>query len=218
MKPVLSAEAAAELDQDAPAPVEALMERAGLAVALEAVRMGARYGDRVVVLAGPGNNGGDGYVAARYLRERGVAVEVRSLAEPSSSGATWGAAGAREAGVPIREWSKPGDTELVIDALFGGGFRHGLPSGVEPWMTAGLPVLAVEVPTGLDPSTGMVEEQAFTAAATVTFHAYKVGHVLGEGPERCGRVTVADIGLVGGRPELLLVEDGDAPRPVRART
>ena len=82
MKPIITPEEAARLDATATEPVETLMERAGLGVALAAVRMGAGYGTRVLALAGPGNNGGDAYVAARYLRRRGVAVEVRALGYP----------------------------------------------------------------------------------------------------------------------------------------
>ena len=93
MKLVITPEESARLDATATEPVEFSMERAGLAVALAAVAMGAAYGRRVVVLAGPGNNGGDGYVAARYLRRRGVAVEVHALAPPKSAGATWAGKG-----------------------------------------------------------------------------------------------------------------------------
>ena len=82
MKPVITPDESARLDAAATEPVEVLMERAGLGVALAAARMGARYGTRVLALAGPGNNGGDAYVAARYLRRRGVAVEVRGLGYP----------------------------------------------------------------------------------------------------------------------------------------
>ncbi|MFW2338528.1 MAG: NAD(P)H-hydrate epimerase, partial [Acidimicrobiia bacterium] len=71
MKPVLTAAQSAALDEASTEPVETLMERAGLGVALAAVEMGIGYGSRVIVLAGPGNNGGDGYVAARYLHNRG---------------------------------------------------------------------------------------------------------------------------------------------------
>ena len=84
MKPVITPEESARLDAAATDPVEVLMERAGLGVALAAARMGARYGTRVLALAGPGNNGGDAYAAARFLRRRGVAVEVRALAVPGS--------------------------------------------------------------------------------------------------------------------------------------
>ena len=84
MQPILTPEESADLDRAADVPVEVLMERAGLAVAIEAASMGVGYGDRVAVLCGPGNNGGDGYVAARHLVDRGASVRVHALAEPRS--------------------------------------------------------------------------------------------------------------------------------------
>ncbi len=76
----------------------------------------------------------------------------------------------------------------------------------------------MDIPSGLDPATGDLTDEAFHATRTVTFHALKVGHVIGSGPDVCGLVTVADIGLEGGNPELLLTEEDDAPRPSRPRT
>ena len=78
MKLVLTAEGSAEVDARVEGPLDAYMERAGVAVALEAADMGFGYGDRITVLAGPGNNGGDGYVAARVLASRGAAVQARA--------------------------------------------------------------------------------------------------------------------------------------------
>lgn len=220
MKPIITPEEAGRLDGAAGDPVEVLMERAGLAVALAAVRMGAGYGSRVLVLAGPGNNGGDGYVAARFLRRRGVAVEVRALGYPKGEGspARRAAVAAAAAGVPVRPLGVPEDADLVVDGLFGAGFRGELPEGVVPWTESGLPVLAIDLPSGVNGADGSVGGGAFTASRTVTFGALKVGHLLGEGPDRCGAVEVADIGLPEPRPELLLCEDGDAPVPSRART
>ena len=110
MKPVITPAESARLDGAATEPVEVLMERAGLGVALVAGRMGARYGSRVLALAGPGNNGGDAYVAARFLRRRGVAVEVRALGFPKGedSPARKAAAAAVAAGVPVRPLGGPG--------------------------------------------------------------------------------------------------------------
>jgi NAD(P)H-hydrate epimerase len=217
MRPVLTPAESARLDAAATEPVEVLMERAGLAVALAAVRHGAAYGRRVLVLAGPGNNGGDGYVAARHLAGRGVDVVVLRLAPPRTPAARW-AAGSLPGSVRVRPLGPPAAAELVIDALFGGGFREGVPGEVEPWFDHPAPVVAVDVPSGLDPATGTVAGGAFSAVETVTFHALRPGHLLGEGPDRCGRVTVADIGLAGGDPCLRVVEGADAPRPGRLRT
>lgn len=193
------------------------MDRAGWAVAQAAAGLGAGYGRRVTVLAGPGNNGGDGYVAARYLHYRGVATEVQYLAEPKTEVARRAAAAAAAAGVPIDFLRPPGRADLVIDAVFGGGFRGGIPAELAAWADFDAPVLAVDIPTGLSPADGTACGGGFRAVATVTFHALKPGHLLGEGPDRCGPVTVADIGLVGGVPELMVVEATDAPRPPRER-
>jgi ADP-dependent NAD(P)H-hydrate dehydratase / NAD(P)H-hydrate epimerase len=215
VKPVITPAEAARLDATGDIPV--LMERAGLAVALAAVGLGAQYGSTVAVLAGPGNNGGDGSVAARILHRRGVGVTLYLLAEPVTDPARQALARARQAGVTVRALGPPRPVDLVIDALFGGGYRPGLEPAVEAWFGTTAPVLAVDVPTGLDPLDGTVARAAFTATRTVTFHALRTGHLLGDGPDRCGLVTVADIGLQGGEPELLLAESIDTIRPPRLR-
>ena len=218
MRPIITPIEAARLDQESVVPIDSLMERAGRAVALAAVEMGARYGTRVTVLAGPGNNGGDGYVAARLLRQRGVGIQVLALDEPRTAVARTAMRKAGAAGVPIAALGPAHTTDLIIDAVFGGGLRSGMPAVLHEWIAAGLPVLAVDVPSGLDPASGEIVEGAFQARRTVTFHALKVGLVTGSGPDVCGVVTVADIGLQGGDPELLLTEEADAPRPSRSRT
>ncbi len=216
VKPVLSPAESARLDAESAVPIPVLMERAGVAVAHAAVRMGVGYGSRVAVLVGPGNNGGDGYVAADHLRRRGVAVDVLALAPPRTPTAVWAAA---RWGGPVGALGDPDrPVDMVIDAVFGGGFRGGVPQSLRPWMALDVPVLAVDVPTGLDPSTGVVDEAAFTAARTITFHTLAPGHLIGEGPDRCGEVEVSDIGLEGGEPEMWLVEADDADRPARGRT
>ena len=217
MQLVISPEESARLDREALAPVETLMERAGLGVAIAATELGAVYGARVSVLAGKGNNGGDGYVAARYLAGRGCAVTVHALA-PAVGPASNAAQRALAAGVRIVEIGDPTAADVVVDGLFGSGFRGELPDAVLPWTRHGAPVVAIDVPSGLDAATGLASRACFTARRTVTFHALKPGHVLGEGPERCGKVDVIDIGIEGGTPELLVCEDTDAPRPERART
>lgn len=219
MRLVITPEESNRLDAAATEPVVALMERAGMAVSLAAVEMGISYGARVSVLAGKGNNGGDGYVAARYLARRGVTVTVHARGAPAAgTPAAAAAARAIAAGVTVEPLAAPVPADLVIDALFGVGFRGALPADVLPWIDGSAPVLAVDVPSGLAAGSGEVLGAAFTAARTVTFHALKPGHLLGEGPERCGRITVADIGLIGGEPELRLCEEPDAPLPVRPRT
>ncbi len=218
MRPVITPAEAARLDREASAPVEVLMERAGYGVARHVASLGIGYGDRVAVLVGPGNNGGDGYVAARHLRRRGVAVEVHLLEMPKTPAARWAAGRAAAAHVPVRRLGRPSGETLVVDAVFGGGFRHGIPPALMPWIDADLPVVAVDVPTGLDPEDGTVLEKAFTALLTVTFGALRTGHVLGEGPDRCGRVEVVDIGLGEPTPAMRMTDAEDAPRPARSRT
>ena len=218
MRPIITPIEAARLDQESAVPIDSLMERAGRAVALAAVEMGAGYGTRVTVLAGPGNNGGDGYVAARLLRQRGVGIQVLALDEPRTAVARTAMRKAGVGGVPIAALGPAHTTDLLIDAVFGGGLRSGMPAVLHEWIAAGLPVLAVDVPSGLDPASGEIVEGAFQARRTVTFHALKVGLMTGSGPDVCGVVTVADIGLQGGDPELLLTEEADAPRPSRSRT
>jgi NAD(P)H-hydrate epimerase len=210
--PVITPDEASRLDRGSEVPIDVLMDRAGRAVALAAVRMGMGYGCRVSVLAGPGNNGGDGYVAAHYLRQRGVAVKVFALGDPRTDVAR--AAAARIRATPM---AGPIDSDLVIDALFGGGWRAGIEPEVEKWIEARPRVLSVDIPTGVDPLTGVAVDAAFRAERTVTFGALKSGHLLGDGPDYAGTIEVADIGLPEPRPAMYLTEDIDAPVPARAR-
>ncbi|MFQ5554343.1 MAG: NAD(P)H-hydrate dehydratase [Acidimicrobiia bacterium] len=218
MQPVITPAESARLDAGAAELVPVLMERAGLGVAIAASEMGAGYGSRVMVLCGPGNNGGDGFVAARHLRSRGCAVSIRTVGTPRAGSAAEGAGRAAAAhGIPSTELGVPEPCDFVVDALFGVGFRGVLPEAARPWLAPGPPVLAVDVPSGLDALSGEAQGPVFRAARTVTFHALKPGHLIGAGPDLCGVVSVCDIGLVGGEPELKLCEEGDAPRPVRDR-
>ena len=219
MQPVITPAESSRLDAASVDPVEVLMDRAGLGVALAAAEMGGGYGSRVTVLAGTGNNGGDGYVAARYLTRRGAAVTVEALGLPrdASSAAGLAAAAAKAAGVRIVPLGEPTPSDLLVDALFGAGFRGELASDVALWTDLDVPTLSVDVPSGLHAGSGLVEGAAFTADRTVTFQALKTGHLLGAGPDRSGRITVVDIGLTGVRPELLLCEGEDAPVPQRRR-
>ena len=218
MKPVLTAAEYRRVDQAYQGDLDLAMEKAGHAVALAAARHGAGYGRHVVVLAGPGNNGGDGYVAARYLHSRGASVEVQCLGEPRTPEAVRASAQTRAVGVKVVGIESPIRCDLVIDALFGGGVSDRLPDIVLTWMGIDAPVVAVDFPTGLDPDTGEVRAEAFRAVETVTFSTLKTGHVSEDGPDHCGEVTVAHIGIEGGRPSMYLAEESDAPRPARALT
>ncbi len=218
MKPVLTAEEYQRVDKAYTGDLDQAMDRAGFAVALAVARRGASYGSRVVVLAGPGNNGGDGYVAARYLRRRGVDVEIHALAIPRAVEAIRAASLAKAYGIPVLEIGPVVGADVVIDALFGGGARGGIPSEVMAWVDSESPVVAVDYPTGLDPNTGKVQDRAFRAVETVTFQTLKTGHVRGDGPDYCGEVSIVDIGIEGGVPSMWVAEEEDAPRPSRSRT
>lgn len=217
VKPVLTADEYKRVDKAFTGDLVQAMDRAGYAVAQAVIRAGAGYGKRVVVLAGPGNNGGDGYVAARYLKARGCDVEVQALTSPKTPEAIDAARKAAGSGVRVRDLGPPSEPDVVVDALFGGGARDGLPEHVLAWMDTNASVVAVDYPTGLDPNTGKVEATAFRAVETVTFQTLKTSHVRGSGPDYCGTVTVADIGIPGGEPAMFVAEEADALRPQRSR-
>ena len=219
VRPVITPDESARLDAASTTPVRDLMARAGLGVAIAASKMGAGYGTRVIILAGPGNNGGDGYVAARILRERGVDVTVRSLGYPTGDASPnrSEAIAAVGAGVTVEDLGDPEPGDLIIDALFGVGFHGTLPARAVPWTRHDAPVLAVDLPSGLDGRDGSTDGPVFRAARTATFHALKTGHLTGRGPELSGDVEVVDIGLSGERAEWLEFEDGDAAVPSRSR-
>jgi NAD(P)H-hydrate epimerase len=193
--PILTPEEMAEVDRAAPEPVEVLIERAGAAVARAAMDLlGGTYGRRVVVIAGKGNNGNDGRAAAERLRRRGVRVVVVDATGRSPLPAS----------------------DLVIDAAYGTGFR-GEHHPVRP--ASGTPVLAVDIPSGVDGLTGAAAGHPLTATRTVTFAALKPGLLLGAGPDLAGDITVADIGLDATAARAHLVEAVDVAGwlPTRAR-
>ncbi|MDB5499359.1 MAG: yjeF family protein [Phenylobacterium sp.] len=171
-----------------------LMERAGAAVADAVCARFARQ--TTLVLCGPGNNGGDGYVAARVLKDRGWPVEVRSLGEPATQDAQAASARWEGATKPLNGALEPG---VWIDALFGAGLSRPLdgPAAAAALRMAEAPerVVAVDVPSGVPGDTGKPIGPAACAALTVTFHAKKPAHLLEPGHSRCGVVIVADIGL-----------------------
>ena len=175
-------------------PGSVLMDRAGTAVA-DAVC--ARFRTQAVtVFCGPGNNGGDGYVAARVLRERGWPVEVRALADPTADDARharthWDG--------PVGRLAGPAEAGVWVDALFGAGLSRALDGeaaeAAQRMSAAPDRVVAVDVPSGVPGDTGKPIGPAASARLTVTFHAKKPAHVLEPGHSRCGEVVVADIGL-----------------------
>jgi len=177
----------------------ALMENAGRATADEAVK---RWSPRkTLVLCGPGNNGGDGLVAARYLKKYGWDVRVAVLGsranlkgDVAAMAKLWdGSFETIEAGI-FR------DAELVIDAVFGAGFSRQLEEESKTVAielnALDIPVLAVDVPTGLHGDTGRtLGDICIEADVTITFFRKKPGHVLMPGRAKCGEVVVADIGI-----------------------
>lgn len=192
MIPILTPEETRAVDAAAAEPVDVLIARAGAAVARTARRLlGGTYGRRVVVVAGKGNNGNDGRVAGERLRHAGVRVHlVEAAAGPVELPAA----------------------DLVIDAAYGTGFR-GTWSPPDPGRT---PVLAVDIPSGVDGLTGEAEGPVLAAAATVTFAALKPGLVLEPGRSLAGEVEVADIGLPAPSATHLLTE-GDVRQAWPAR-
>lgn len=175
-------------------PGEALMERAGQGVA-EAVWRFAGPAP-VLVLCGPGNNGGDGYVAARVLRERGVAVRVASLGTPKA-GAAAAAYAAWGGSVESLQQAEP--TPVVIDALFGTGLSRGLDAETASRLNfltqRSKAAIAVDLPSGVDTNTGAILSETPDFDLTVTFATKKPAHVLQPSAAKCGRVVTVDIGL-----------------------
>ncbi|KTS28611.1 hypothetical protein NS228_15035 [Methylobacterium indicum] len=184
-----------------------LMRRAGAAVAARARAMTGS--GPILVLCGPGNNGGDGFVAARLLAEAGIAVEVALLGDREALRGDAAAAAAEWTG-PVSEaaGAEPAGFSLVIDALFGVGLSRPLDGAAAALVArvngSGVPVLAVDVPSGLDGDTGAPRGPVVNATATVTFVRKKPGHLLLPGRRLCGPVTVAEIGI----PEAVLAEIG----------
>lgn len=185
-----------------PGPV--LMEAAGRAVARAVMRRFPRC--RVLILAGPGNNGGDGYVAGRYLRQEGWPVLLATLAPPRAGSDAAGAAllwrGPNVAFTPM----EAARADLVIDAVFGAGLTRPVDGHVAETLRAARLVVAVDVPSGVDGATGLIAGYAPVAALTVTFFRLKPGHLLLPGRDLCGQIDLADIGI----PSAVL--DDIAPR------
>ena len=178
-------------------PLELLMQRAGQAVAAAII---ARWVPRpVLVLCGPGNNGGDGYEAASELARQGWTVRVAASGDVSRlRGAAATAAKGWSGPVVRMEPAALDGIELVIDALFGAGLSRALGAADRDMLRRAAeraPLVAVDLPSGLAGDTGAVLGYAPTAAVTVTFHRKKPAHVLEPGRSLCGEVVVADIGL-----------------------
>jgi ADP-dependent NAD(P)H-hydrate dehydratase / NAD(P)H-hydrate epimerase len=175
-------------------PVETLMDRAGTAAA-EAIW---RYAGPLptLVLCGPGNNGGDGYVIARELRARGVDVRVAALSEPRSDAARW----ARDGwGASVETLGEAAPAPLLVDALFGTGLARPLDASVSDallrFAAAAAVTIAVDLPSGVATDDGRILSPAPDCGLTVTFATLKPSHLLQPAARHMGRIAVADIGI-----------------------
>jgi hydroxyethylthiazole kinase-like uncharacterized protein yjeF len=175
-----------------------LMERAGAAAARSAL---ALLTGRALVLAGPGNNGGDAFVVARRLKEAGHAPVVLFAGEPQrlpadarAAHAAWLAAGGR----CVAEYPA-GRFGLIVDGLFGIGLTRAIEGDYARWIeranAGGSPILALDTPSGLDALTGRLAGPAIRATRTVSFVALKPGLLTGDGPDCCGEIEVCDLGI-----------------------
>ena len=197
-RPILTADAMRAAEQraiEAGTSVEELMERAGAALAEAAYRFAGPL--PALILCGPGNNGGDGYVAARHLAGRGVQVRVAALAEPKSEPARW----ARS------QWDGEAETlcqdtkgaPLLIDALFGTGLKRGLEEPQSLLLSElgheAVAAIACDLPSGVETDTGAELNPLHPYALTVTFGALKPAHRLHPAMHKCGRIVLADIGI-----------------------
>jgi hydroxyethylthiazole kinase-like uncharacterized protein yjeF len=176
--------------------VEVLMERAGAALAEAVYRFAGPL--ETLILCGPGNNGGDGYVAARHMAGRGVKVRIAALAEPKSDAAKWARSkwiGEVEA---LSDQTKSAPT--VIDALFGTGLKRGLDEDVSKHLArlCGKAVVRVacDLPSGVDTDSGAELSEVPTFDLTVAFGALKAAHRLHPAMHKCGRVVLGDIGIL----------------------
>ncbi|HAX06393.1 MAG TPA: hypothetical protein DCX77_12010, partial [Acidimicrobiaceae bacterium] len=191
MLPVVTPIEMKAIDAQAAESEEVLIQRAGYAVANSALRMlGGSYGRRVNVIIGKGNNGQDGQVAARLLQRRGVRCKIY----------------------------RPGpeilaEADLVIDAAYGTGFRDEW----EPPPQPRCPVLAVDIPSGVDGLTGE-DRGSLQAERTITFGALKPGLLLEPGASRAGQLEIADLGLNVGSSRCNLITDHDLRMPLSQRT
>ena len=176
-----------------------LMTAAGQAVSACALK---RYPDarRYVILAGPGNNGGDAYITARAIQDSGAEVILYSLKPGAPSGADASRAFAEHgmAPEPLEAYT-PVAGDVVIDGVFGAGLGRDVPPAlatlIDKVAKAHIPVIAIDLPSGIDGRSGKIRGAAFRADVTITFMALKPGMLLLPGREHCGNVEIADIGI-----------------------
>ena len=218
VRPILTAEAMRAAEQaaiDGGTSVETLMERAGTALARAAYSFAGPL--PVLILCGPGNNGGDGYVAARHLADRGVQVRVAALSEPKTEAAKWARSQWLGEIEPLSDATAA--APMVIAALFGTGLSRALDPAVSQQLSrlcgGAVASIACDVPTGVETDSGQCLGPVPVFDMTVTFGALKPAHRLHPAMNRCGRVVLADIGIEApaewheiGAPTLPPVEPG----------
>jgi len=195
---ILTAEAMRAAEQaaiDCGTSVETLMERAGAALAEAAYRFAGPM--PVLILCGPGNNGGDGYVAARHLAARGVVVRVAALSSPNSEAAKWARSQWKGQVETLSVETAP--APLVIDALFGTGLKHGLEDDISKEFSylcqAAIVSIACDLPSGVETDSGAELSGVPDFDMTVTFGAMKPAHLLHPAMHKCGRLVLAEIGI-----------------------
>jgi hydroxyethylthiazole kinase-like uncharacterized protein yjeF len=197
-RPILTAEAMRAAEQaaiDRGTQVEMLMERAGAALAEAALRYAGPL--PTLILCGPGNNGGDGYVAARHLAAQGIPVRVAALADPKSDAAKWARSSFEGEVEPLTE--KTASAPLMIDCLFGTGLSKSVEDSAVKQLfrlsEAASVAVACDLPTGIESDSAQLLSDVPEFDLTVTFGALKPAHRLMPGMLRCGRLVLGDIGI-----------------------
>jgi hydroxyethylthiazole kinase-like uncharacterized protein yjeF len=217
-RPILTAEAMRAAEQaaiDAGTSVEQLMERAGAALAEAVYRFAGPT--EALVLCGPGNNGGDGYVAARHLASRGTAVRVAAMTEPKSAAAKW--ARGQWSGEVEALSDSTASAPLLIDCLFGTGLKRGLEGSAFAQLSRlcaeSVVKIACDLPSGVETDSGAELSEVPAFDMTVTFGALKPAHRLHPAMHKCGRVVLGEIGIEAetnwneiGRPSLPPLDPG----------
>ena len=217
-RPILTADAMRAAEQsviDAGTSVEELMERAGAALAEAVYRFAGPL--PALVLCGPGNNGGDGYVAARYLAARGVQVRVAALSKPQSDAAKWARSKWSGEVESLSDQTKSAPT--IIDALFGIGLKRGLDDALAAQLARlceeAVVRIACDLPSGVETDSGAELSEVPVFDVTVTFGGLKPAHRLHPAMHKCGRVALGDIDVGAetrwweiGRPTLPPLDSG----------
>ncbi|MGI8704719.1 MAG: NAD(P)H-hydrate dehydratase [Sphingomicrobium sp.] len=197
-RPILTSKAMRAAEQaaiESGTPVEMLMDRAGAALAEAAVCLAGPL--PALVLCGPGNNGGDGYVAARHLAALGIPVRIAAIADPKSNAAKW--ARSQFDGESEQLSERTGPAPIIIDCLFGTGLKKAVDEVVIPQLfrlaKAASVRVACDLPSGVGSDSGELLNDVPKFDLTVTFGALKPAHRLMPAMQRCGRVVLSDIGI-----------------------